>query len=501
MNNSRPKMKWSFFGLIVSLVGAAASGAAIKPNVILIFTDDHAQWAVGAYGNKDVHTPNMDRLAAEGMLFTRGFTKPVCSPSRAMLLTGQYSHRLGIPDYIPFGNPVHADNGLPVGTATIASTLKTKGYATGMVGKWHLGYGEKYYPEKFGFESAEGYRYISPGKQCAGVGQIPFSVNGEEVMNFRNNPLYTDILADRVIHFLSKQSKKSETSSDAASPFFLYFALYRPHMPWGHVPEEDSAHYRNRDLAIPDISQFPQAKASDEQVMELTRQYYANITCADRNIGRVLNKLDETGLADNTIVIFIGDNGFMVGQAGLLGKGNALLIRYDERGRLSRERITRPNMFDDSVLVPFIIRWPGVVKPGSTSDALVSTMDILPTLNQIAGAKENPKTDGRSLLPILKGESDTTWRDSYFDTYDMIYLGKDGEKPHMRMLRTDEWKLVLYQDETGKPLDEGRRHKLFNIKTDPEEIDNLYNSAKVKAVQDDLESRLRVRMKETGIKK
>ena len=129
--------------------------AVEPPNVLLIYTDDHAQWAVGAYGNEDVHTPTMDALAAEGMRFDRGFTKPVCSPSRAMVLTGLYSHRLGIPDFIPHGNPVVSGNGLPSGTPTIASVLKQSGYRTGLVGKWHLGYGEKYYPENFGFDDGQ----------------------------------------------------------------------------------------------------------------------------------------------------------------------------------------------------------------------------------------------------------------------------------------------------------------------------------------------------------
>jgi len=358
-------MRSAFFTLILLLTGSTFSIGTEKPNVLLIFTDDHAQWAVGAYGNKDVHTPNMDRLATEGMLFTQGFTKPVCSPSRAMLLTGQYSHRLGIPDYIPHGNPVKANNGLPLGTATIASTLKTAGYKTGMVGKWHLGYGEKYYPEKYGFDSAEGYRYIAPGKQVDSVGKIPFLINGESIPGLKSNPRHTDILADRVIRFIQEHSKKEE-SVGVKSPFFLYFALYRPHLPWNHVPEEDAAHYDNKAVAVPDRSQLLDTQMDDEQVRALTRQYYSNITCADRNIGRVLDTLDKTGLADNTIVIFIGDNGFMVGQLDLLGKGNARLLRTDERGRLSRKRFTRGNMFDDSVLVPFIIRWPGVVKPGST---------------------------------------------------------------------------------------------------------------------------------------
>ena len=217
------------------------SGSPRRPNLLLIYTDDHAQWAVGAYGNPEVHTPNIDRLAAEGVRFTQAFTKPVCSPSRAMVLTGQYSHRLGIPDYIPYGNPVHVDNGLPAETPTIASVLKTVGYATGLVGKWHLGYGEKYDPQQFGFDTAEGYRYIAPGKRYDLGGQIPYLVDGQEQERFGKSSIVasdcTTILADRAIDFLASQPPK---------PFFLFLSFYRPHLAWLPVPEEDLAHYKDR---------------------------------------------------------------------------------------------------------------------------------------------------------------------------------------------------------------------------------------------------------------
>ena len=151
---------------LLTLLAAADLYAAPRlPNVIIMNTDDHAQWAVGAYGNHEIQTPNIDRLAREGMKFTRAFSKPVCSPSRAMTLTGQYSHRLGIPDYIPYGNPVYASNGLPAGVPTIASVLKGVGFTSALIGKWHLGYGEKYYPERFGFDVAEGHPYAVPGKK------------------------------------------------------------------------------------------------------------------------------------------------------------------------------------------------------------------------------------------------------------------------------------------------------------------------------------------------
>jgi arylsulfatase A-like enzyme len=488
--------KTRYLTVLATFLGAScALGAqepAKRPSVLLIYTDDHAQWAVGAYGNEEVHTPNIDRLAAEGMRFTQAFTKPVCSPSRAMLLSGQYSHRLGIPDYIPYGNPVHAENGLPAGTPTIASLLRKAGYVTGLVGKWHLGYGRKYYPTLFGFDTAEGYRYIGPGKEYHGVGQIPYLIDGTEQERFGKSSTVasdcTTILADRAIGFLR---------SNRGSPFFLFLSFYRPHLAWSPVPDRDFAHYKDRPMTVPD----PPAGCSvtKEKLEELTRLYYANITCADRNVGRVFDALDELGLAKSTLVIFIGDNGFMVGQHGLLGKGNARVLHVDERGRISRERGTRANMFDDSVLVPFIVRWPGVVKPGTTSDALVSTIDVLPTLCETAGLETPSRVDGRSLLPLLRGDPNVAWRDAYCDTYDMIYLGNDGEKPHMRMIRTDQWKLVLYYDEDGRPLDGGARHELFDLKTDPRERYNLYAQPAAQGIRRKLETRLLHWMRETGV--
>ena len=160
-------------------------------------------------------------------------------------------------------------------------------------------------------------------------------------------------------------------------------------------------------------------------------------------------------------------------------------------------------MFDRSILVPFIVRWPGVVKASATNDQLVSTLDILPTLIEATGAGAGQKLplDGHSLLPLLKGERNVKWRDFYCDTYDMIYLGNNGEKPHMRMCRTDRWKLVLYLDPDGHPLDDGSRHELFDLKTDPDELTNLYSKPSVATTQQELDTRLRAWMRETGVTK
>ncbi|MBM3889260.1 MAG: DUF4976 domain-containing protein [Verrucomicrobia bacterium] len=457
--------------------------ATRPPNVIIFNTDDHAQWAVGAYGNKEIHTPNIDRLAREGMKFTRAFTKPVCSPSRAMTLTGQYSHRLGIPDYIPYGNPVFATNGLPAGVPTIASVLKEVGFTSALIGKWHLGYGEKYYPEHFGFDVAEGHPYVAPGKQYAGLDSMPSIVDGKEVFGFKNKQ-QTDILTDRAIRFVRKNHER---------PFFLFFNPFVTHQGyWSTVPDEDLAVYKDKPLTVPDLARFPEARMDEAGLRRLMRIYYGSITCADRNLGRLLATLDELNLTQNTIFIFMADNGMNLGQLALIGKGNASILG-------TKPPVYRPNMFDRSVSVPFIVRWPGVVKAGATSDAMISTIDILPTLKAVTGAggAQNLKLDGRNMLPLWKSDPNVKWRDAYSDTYDMIYL----DESHMRMLRTECWKLVFHFDANGQSQDGRKQHELYDLKNDPDELTNLYGKPSAATTQQQLDKQLRGWMRETGVVK
>jgi len=275
-----------------------------------------------------------------------------------------------------------------------------------------------------------------------------------------------------------------------------------PHQPWDSVPKIDQAHYENKTLTIPNLSSFPEItpeRVTPKQLQNITRKYYANVTCVDRNIGIVLDELDVLGLTENTIVIFIGDNGYMAGQHGLLGKGNARNLYIDESESYpGRKYGTRANMFDNSLLVPFIISWPGVVKSGTVNNALVSTLDILPTLAEINGiAKEDLEIDGKSLLPLLRGNSDKNWRKAYYDTYDKIHI---GDKVFMRMIRTNDWKLVLYEDENGQPLDNGSQNELFSLKKDPEELKNIYGTGRAISMQKKLESDLRIWMYKNGLK-
>lgn len=475
------------------LIGNTDSDSIIEPpNIIIIFSDDQAQWTVGAYGNKDVFTPNMDRLADEGMMFTNGFTKPVCSPSRAMLLTGLYSHRVGIPDYILPAD--QSTRGLPVGTPTIASLLKENGYTTGLIGKWHLGYGENYYPEKYGFDVADLYRYNAPG-ETTGLDDIDNILRGKRVSKFIEDPENGDILFDRAIDFI-KENKDNR--------FFLYLSTYKPHLPW-IVPERDHNVYRDKKISLPDLSGFSGITKETVNKTNLERtlkEYYAAVTNTDRNLGKVLDELDGLGLAKNTLIFYIGDNGFMVGQHGMLGKGNARVMYIKDGAHkygdyLGREFGTAPNLLEESVLVPFMVKWPGVIEPGSVNNNLVSTIDVLPTIMDVVEAKSTIKVDGKSMTPLFKGDDKTPWRKYYCDTYDMIHLGNNGEKPHMRMLRSQKWKYVIYEDETGSTMDNGERNQLFDLEADPQELINLYDRDEFKETIIFLESALRNWMFET----
>jgi uncharacterized sulfatase len=238
------------------------------------------------------------------------------------------------------------------------------------------------------------------------------------------------------------------------------------------VPEEDMAHYEGRTFQFPDYSRYPQVNITQER---LHRSYLANfapVTSIDRNLGRLLDELETLGLVQDTVVIFTSDNGYCLGRHGLMSKGNA---------RYLGTNIPRPNMFDDSIVVPFIVRWPGVVEPGTVSTRLISHLDVFTSLMEIAGL--DPASidhlEGLSLLPILKGE-ETIWRNEVYLIYDMKYHAV----AHMRMIRTDRWKLIHHYEDENK-------NELYDLKKDPGELENLYESPKLRNTQRILTRRLK----------
>ena len=416
-----------------------AAAAAARPNILFILTDDQAAWGVAAYGNKDVVTPNLDRLARAGVLVRNAFVPtPVCSPSRATLLTGRYGADLGITDFLS-GPEQDAGFGLPPEATTWPEVLQQHGYHTGLIGKWHLGTQPQFHPTKHGFEHFFGF---------VGGFNTPMDPQIEQdgiVKQFKG--AVSDVLTDDALRFLER---------NRARPFALSLHYREPHLRYGPMPEVDNAALRARPLTIP-----KREGLDASEVEEFTRGYYTAIHAVDRNVGRLLAKLDELRLAENTIVIFTSDHGYMIGHHGLHSKGNAWWII---KGMPHNTK--RPNMFEESIRVPFLVRWPGTIRAGTETTEPFSTIDFFATVLGLAGAPipTGVKQHGEDYSPILRGQK-IAWRDATFGQYDL----HSGALAHMRMIRTDQWKLVRHY--LSFELDE-----LYDLKNDPGEERNLYRS-------------------------
>jgi arylsulfatase A-like enzyme len=462
-------------GASIAMGGVGRMGSEGKqkrlPNLLFVLTDDQAQWAVGAYGNPDIHTPNMDRLAREGMKFTLAMTCPVCSPSRGMILSGLYPHQIGLDDYIG-----DEDEGIDPKVPLLSEVLKQAGYVTVLFGKWHLGHKRpEHHPNRRGFD-------VFIGSRGGGFANKDpkLEVNGE-VRQFSGFAI--DVLTEHALQFMRQNRDR---------PFALFFHTREPHMPYLPVPEEAMKPYEGKRLKVPKVEGVP-----EERMQQEYRAYYSAITAVDIALGRLLDELETLGIADDTIVVFMGDNGYMIGQHGLETKGNAWRI-VPQGGTvigtkiLGDPNLRRPNMFDLSILVPLIIRWRGVVPPNSVCDELVVSTDLMPTfvdiLKQFGRARLLPSQlhfEGQSLLPLLRGEK-VAWRDAAFLLYDMHH----GAVAHMRMVRTKRWKLVLHLREGEAPA-EPSFGELYDLQNDPEEERNLYGDPSVKSVQDELTEMLR----------
>jgi uncharacterized sulfatase len=436
---------------------ASAHAMAARPNLVFIVTDDQARWAVGAYGNSDVKTPNMDRIAREGARFTNAFVNtPVCSPSRATFFTSKQGTQLAITDWI---NTAEARQGvgLPPDALLWPMVLQKAGYRTALCGKWHLGEQDSMHPTKFGFDHFMGFR---------NGGEVSMNPNLEvEGKKINVKGCTADVVTDDALRFIGDNKDK---------PFALCLLFREPHQPYAPVPEEDSAPFKGMDIKTPDVPPF----VDHDVNVERYRKYYGSIHAADRNIGRVLAKLDELKLSENTVVIFTSDHGYNIGQHGVYTKGNGSWVA----GKVEGPR--RPNMFEESIRIPFLVRWPGVVKPGTTIDAMIQNID---TFKSILGMLDVPlpagaKIDGMDFSTLLHAASpaEAKWpRLEIFGQYDMHNSGL----AYMRMIRTDRWKLVRHYYCHG--LDE-----LYDLQSDPGEKKNLFNNPAAKATRDELQARL-----------
>ena len=472
-----------------------------RPNIIFVFSDDHAAQAIGAYGSRINETPNIDRLAREGMIFRNVFaTNAICGPSRAVIQTGKHSHLNGFID--------HASR-FDSSQLTFPKLLRQAGYQTAIIGKWHLvsepvgfdhwdilpGQGDYYNPD-----------FLTPAGRTQESGYV------------------TDVITDKVLGWL-------DHGRDPERPFMLMYQHKAPHRSWMPGPEHltlydgatlpepatlfDDYAGRNQgastaemriadhlhpsyDLKLPFLEQadrldpaarrnyermtgeqraawdavygprneaFRRANLQGEELVRwkyqrYVKDYLRTVASIDDNLGRLLDYLDESGLAENTVVIYSSDQGFFLGEHGW----------FDKRW-----------MYEESMRMPFLVRWPGVVDPGSENTDLVQNLDFAETFLEIAGVSVPAEMQGRSIVPLLQGRPPPDWRQSiYYHYYE--FPGEHAVPRHYGV-RTARHKLVHYY-QTGE-------WELFDLERDPDELRSVHGDPAYAGVQQELDRELR----------
>ncbi len=445
----RTLLTWCL-ALAASLAVSSSSygaSAPSKPNLLLILTDDHGWGDVSLYERRDVQTPNIDRLAAEGMLFTRMRANcTVCSPTRAAILTGRYADRVGVPGVIR----TQRENSwgfLAPGVPTLANHLRTAGYTTAIVGKWHLGLESPNTPNERGFDFFHGFlgdmmdSFITHRRH----GNNYMRRNGEEIDPEGHA---TDLFSDWSADYLRERAKDRR-------PFFLYLAYNAPHFP-----------------IQPPAAWLERVKQRAPEMSEKRAMNVAFVEHLDDGIGRVLAALSETGLERNTLVVFTADNG-----------GSLPHAQSNHPWRDGKQ-----SHYDGGLRVPFAARWPGVVAAGSRSDYAGLTFDAGATFLEAAGVARPVELDAVSLLPILRGEAPVA-TDKPRELYFVRREGGPayGGKAYEALIRGD-WKLL--QNNPYSPLE------LYNLKDDPHEQKNLIKQQP--RIARELEAALRAHIQRGG---
>ena len=488
------KMKHIAFLLLASLwaVPASTSNAAQRPNILFVFTDDHAAHAISAYGSKINTTPHMDRLAREGILFEKCYvSNAICGPSRAVILTGKHSHLNGF-----FRNGI-TFNGAQ---QTFPKLLRKADYTTAVIGKWQL----RSTPTGFDYFDVligQGPYYNPPMKTTNEAG---------EVITEKNTGYTTDIITDKALAWLKKDR-------DPKKPFMLMYQHKAPHRNWQPgpkhlttfddvtIPEPKTLfddykgrtsaagkqtmtiarHLSANDLKLnagpnnltpaqkklwdaaygPKNEAFRKANLQGEALVKWKYQRYIKdylrcVQSVDDNLGRVLDYLDQSGLAKNTIVIYSSDQGWYLGDHGW----------YDKRW-----------MYEESLVMPLLVRWPGVVKPGSRNSDIVSNLDFAQTFLDIAGVKSPTDMQGASLVPLLKGRSPKDWRTHFYYHY-YEFPGAHSVARHYGVTNGRHKLIHFYQNNDWE---------LFDLGKDPNELTSVYGNSDYRKVQADLLAQLK----------
>lgn len=413
-------------GLIVGVLPVGRPPAVAqtdRPNIVIIVADDLGYADIGVQGGKDIPTPAIDSIAHNGIRFTDAYVSgPYCSPTRAGLMTGRYPQRFGHEFNL---NPaVHQAYGLPLTETTMAARLKTAGYRTGLFGKWHLGYADRFHPMERGFDEFFGFlagahSYLDPGPAANPL------LDGRKPVT--ETPYLTDALADRAVDFIKRHQSQ---------PFFLYLAFNAVHLPM-HATDK----YLRRFEHITDTER---------------RTYAAMLAAMDDGIGRTLSALRAAKLEENTLVFFFSDNGGPTIVGGINGSTNTPL------------RGSKVQTWEGGIRVPFMVQWPGRLPRGRIETRPIIQLDILPTVlaaTNIAIQRQR-QLDGVNLLPLLTEKVSAP-------THDALYWRLGG----MMAIRKGDWKLVKMSDEAflADPavLADLTGVELYNLKEDIGETKNL----------------------------
>ena len=425
------------------------SSSARRPNILFIMTDDHAQSALGIYGNTVLKTPNLDRIGHEGLRFDQAFvTNALCLPSRATFLTGQYSHTHGLRtngEESGFMDEPRLRN-----ADTWPNLLRASGYHTGVVGKWHVN------------TPPEGYDYTAV---LPGQGQYfdpPMLVNGTRVVQKGHTD---DAIREQALHFLRQRPKDQ--------PFALLYQFKAPHRGWEPAPRFEQAFedieipppetfretldarpqaLRKSDMRIADMPDFrklgvdaslPEEERARRNFQIFIKRYYRVLLGVDENVGHVLDWLDREGLAEDTIVVYTSDNGFFLGDLGLFDK------------RL---------MYEPSIKVPMLLRWPGGLRGGRVDrNHFALNIDVAPTFLDLAGASVPTAMQGESWKPVFDGEPRDWRKDFLYEYYE--FPAAHCVRPH-HGVRDARWKYIRW---TLEPQEE----ELYDLQADPHELRNL----------------------------
>jgi N-acetylglucosamine-6-sulfatase len=442
--------------LLIALVASPTparqlSGAVQRPNIVFILVDDLRWDELGITGHPFIKTPNIDRIGKEGVLFRNAFmTTPLCSPSRASFLTGQYAHTHGITDNVDRSAASH-------GLVTFPRLLQQAGYETAFIGKWHMGNDDTPRPGFTRWVSLKGQgSYYDPsinedGRQVRPTGYTTDILTRYAVdfVRRRHEQPFCVYLAHKAIHPEVTQNNDGSIDLSQAELFLpaerhknLYAGEHIPHRPNYERAPEDKPALQRRISNLPPLGKA--TATSDETILGRQR----SIAAIEEGTGEILKALSDTGQLDNTVIVFTSDNGYFYGEHGLSAE--------------------RRLAYEESIRMPLLIRYPGTIKAGAKRDEFALNIDLAPTLLELAGVKAPQTIEGRSLVPVLSGRQGASWRTSFLIEYYSDTVFPRISKMGYKAVRTGRWKYIHYLELDG--MDE-----FYDLARDPYELRNIIN--------------------------